>query len=342
MAKVKIVATAGPASSDYTTLRKMFKFGLDVVRLNFSHGSLSKHCEVIDLVRKLNKKYRRAVKILGDLEGFRIRVGRFSGTKTRELNKNNTVSLRNDIEKSSSDRVIPFDYKGDLSVIKPNHIIYMDDGNISLRVKESLEHVIKAVVVCPGVLKERKGINIPDSELEFEGLTEKDRSHIDFIIDQKLDYAALSFVRSASDVNEVRELIKPGHPNCRIISKIESKTAIANLESIIEASDGIMIARGDLGVAMPIHTVAILQKMIIRKSKEAGRFCITATQMLESMTENSRPTRAEVSDVTNAILDGSDYVMLSAESAVGKYAAESVEMMNEIIKYTEAHGADYK
>lgn len=334
MPKTKIIATLGPASGNYTILRKMFAAGLDVVRLNFSHGTPKQHLELIELVRRLNKKYRRRIRIMQDLEGFRIRIGRFKGTKTRELKNRTVVWLTNDTE-ADGPKIIPFDYKGDLSRIKPKQLIYIDDGNLILRVKSISATSIKAEVLEGGILKERKGINIPDADLGFEGMTEKDKRDIKFGIKNKVDYIALSFVRDEKDVREAAELIKAHLPACRLIAKIESRQAIENIDKIIDAADGIMIARGDMGIAVPIYKVPIIQKQIIKKCNAARKFVITATQMLEHMTEYSRPTRAEVTDVANAIIDGTDFVMLSAETAVGRYPYRSVLMMENIIRFTE-------
>ncbi len=332
--RTKIIATLGPASSNYTILRKMFEAGLDVVRLNFSHGSHQQHLENIEIIRKLNKKYRRHIRIMQDLEGFRIRVGRFKGPKTKQLKNRTIVWLTND-EQTQGPKTIPFDYEGSLSKILPGQLIFIDDGNLILRVKNSSEKSIKSTVVEGGILKERKGINIPEADLEFAGMTEKDRKDIEFGIEHGVDYVSLSFVRDANDVREAVELIKPSLPNCQIVAKIENRQAINNIDEIIDAADGIMIARGDMGVSLPIQEVPIIQKHIIRKCNAAGKFVITATQMLEHMTEHSRPTRAEVTDVANAIIDGTNFVMLSAETAVGLYPYQSVLMMNEIIKFTE-------
>jgi pyruvate kinase len=334
MPKTKIIATLGPASGNYTILRKMFAAGLDVVRLNFSHGTPKQHLELIELVRRLNKKYRRRIRIMQDLEGFRIRIGRFKGTKTRELKNRTVVWLTNDTE-ADGPKMIPFDYKGDLSRIKPKQLIYIDDGNLILRVKSISATSIKAEVLEGGILKERKGINIPDADLGFEGMTEKDKRDIKFGIKNKVDYIALSFVRDEKDVREAAELIKAHLPACRLIAKIESRQAIENIDKIIDAADGIMIARGDMGIAVSIYKVPIIQKQIIKKCNAAKKFVITATQMLEHMTEYSRPTRAEVTDVANAIIDGTDFVMLSAETAVGRYPYRSVLMMENIIRFTE-------
>ena len=190
-------------------------------------------------------------------------------------------------------------------------------------------------MVVPGILKENKGINIPDINLKFEGLTEKDKSDLDFAVKNKVDFIAQSFVRNRQDIVHVKDFIKDSGLKCQIIAKIENRDGIQNIDEILEASDGIMIARGDMGVSLPIYKIPILQKMLIRKCNRRKKFVITATQMLESMTEHIRPTRAEVTDVANAILDGSNYVMLSGETAVGQYPVETVQMMNQIIKFTE-------
>jgi pyruvate kinase len=332
--KTKIIATLGPASSNYATLRKMVAAGMDVVRLNFSHGSYRQHLNSIELVRKINKKYRRHIRIMQDLEGFRIRIGRFEGSRTMVLKSRTVVMLTND-PSASGPKTIPFDYPGELSQMQPKQLIYIDDGNIRLRVKTVSGDYIKAEVLEGGILKERKGVNIPGVDLKFKGITDKDKKDIEFGIAQGVDYVALSFVRDAEDVAEARDLIKPRLPNCRLVAKIENRQAIQNIDEIVDAADGIMIARGDMGVCLPIYEVPIIQKQIIRKCNAARKFVITATQMLEHMTEHTRPTRAEVADVANAIIDGTDYVMLSAETAVGRYPYQCVQMMNEIIKFTE-------
>jgi len=334
MPKTKIVATLGPASDNYAVLRKMVRAGLDVVRLNFSHGTHTQHLESMRLIRQINKKYGRAIRIMQDLEGFRIRVGTFEGEKTRLLKDRAVVWLTN-APNTHGPKTIPFDYPGDLRRIKPGQMIYIDDGNLALRAESVHAGSIRATVIEGGLLKERKGINMPGANLAFRGMTEKDRRDIQFGIQHEVDYVALSFVRDANDVREAAEIVKPHLPECQVVAKVESRTAIRNIDKIIAAADGIMIARGDMGVAIPIYEVPVVQKQIICKCNAAGKFVITATQMLEHMTESTRPTRAEVTDVANAILDGTDFVMLSAETAVGKYPYESVRMMNEIIKFTE-------
>ena len=337
MPKTKIICTIGPASDDYSSLRKMMLAGMDVIRLNFSHGTLARHAEVISLIKTLNKKYSRRLRILGDLEGYRIRIGKLG--KEIPLKKKQILLLSNRAVLCGRD-FVPFDYEGSLSDIKNGSFIYIDDGNIALKVKSRSKNCLRTEVVAPGVLKEHKGMNIPDINLRFSGLTDKDKEDIEFSVKNKVDYVAQSFVRSAKDILIFRDSIKDRLPNCGIIAKIENKQGIKNIDEIISVCDGIMIARGDMGVSLPIYEIAVMQKMIIKKCNRAKKFVITATQMLESMTESLRPTRAEVTDVANAFLDGSDYLMLSGETAAGKYPVESVNMMNQIIKFTEAHAKD--
>ena len=334
MVKTKIICTIGPASSNYSVLRKMMLAGMDVVRLNFSHGNHARHAEVIHLVRSLNKKYSRRLMILGDLEGYRIRIGKLK--KEILLKKRQTLFLSNEVVTHDKNSV-PFDYEGQLSDIKNGSFIYIDDGNIELKVRSREKQCLHTEVIVPGVLKQYKGINMPDVNLRFSGLTDKDKKDIEFSIKNKVDYIAQSFVRSKKDILIFKDLVKDRIPSCKIIAKIENKDGIRNIDEIIAVSDGIMIARGDMGVSVPIYEIAVIQKMIIKKCNRMKKMVITATQMLESMTENLRPTRAEVTDVANAFLDGSDYLMLSAETAIGKYPVESVNMMNQIIKFTETH-----
>lgn len=335
MVKAKIIATLGPASSTETILRKMMLKGMDVARLNFSHGTREAHLNCIRLIRKFNKKYRRHIRILGDLEGYRIRIGRLKNSKAVDLKKRQRLCLTQD-DIIGEGNLIAFDYKGDLRDIKNGQYIYIDDGRIALAVEGHAKRCLKAKVLIGGMLKEHKGVNIPGVRLRFSGLTEKDGRDLRFAIDNRLDFIAQSFVRTKSDMLKIRDFLKGDLPKCQIIAKIENREGIRNIDEIIEVSDGIMIARGDMGISLPIYEVPIIQKEIIKKCNRAKKFVITATQMLESMVENHIPTRAEVTDVANAIIDGSDYLMLSAETAVGRYPVETVEMMNNIIKFTES------
>ena len=335
-AKTKIVATLGPASSSYSVLLKMVKSGLDVVRFNFSHGDHESHLRRMKTVKKINEKYRRRIRIMQDLEGFRIRVQKFKGAEQKPLVKGKKVWLIKEPD-TGDPRMIPFDYKGDLKTIGVGQLIYIDDGNIILKVKNSLKSGIKAEVIEGGILKERKGVNMPGVRIPFSGVTPKDMKDLEFGIKHGVDYVAQSFVRTAKDIITIKDIVKEKLPKCQVVAKIESREAIKNIDSIIKVSDGIMVARGDMGMAVPIYEIAVIQKMIIKKCNHKKKFVITATQMLEHMTEHSRPTRAEVTDVSNAILDGTNFVMLSEESAAGSYPVESVKMMDQIIKFTESY-----
>ena len=334
MIKTKILATLGPSSSTPAILRRLYRAGLDAVRLNFSHGTHAEHAARVGLVRELNLKLRRHVLILQDLKGNRIRVGLLKSPL--ELKRHQQVNL---VQAAAARRPgeIPFDYRGSLKVIKKGHFIYIDDGNIALEVKAAGRDSLFCEVAAGGLLKERKGVNIPLARLDFPLLSDEDKRDIEFGAALRPDFIAQSFVRSKADVLAVARLVKPRLPSCKIIAKIEAREAIKNLEEIVEAADGLMVARGDLGVMFPLWEVPLLQKRIIKICNRLKKPVITATQMLETMTTNPVPTRAEVSDVANAVLDGTDYVMLSGETAAGKYPAETVDMMNRIIKYTEAH-----
>lgn len=333
MVKTKIICTLGPASSGETVIRKMMRAGMDAARLNFSHSQPPELLNRIRLVRLLNAKYHRRVKLFGDLQGHRVRVGGLIAPLS--LKKNQIMWLTREKIKGARGK-IPFDYQGPLRSIKDGHQIFIDDGNIALEVIGRAKDNIKTRVIAGGLLKEHKGINIPEARLEFGGISRKDIEDISFCEKHGVEYIAQSFVRASNDILDVKRLLKAGS-RCQIIAKIENREGIRNIDEIIRVSDGIMIARGDMGVSLPIYEIPVVQKMIIKKCNRAGKFVITATQMLESMTENLRPTRAEVTDVANAILDGTDFVMLSAESAVGKHPVETVVMMNNIIKFTEKY-----
>jgi len=311
----------------------MMLAGMDVARLNFSHGKPQELLHRIGLIRILNAKYHRRIRILGDLQGHRIRIGEL--VAPLELKKRKILWLTQQKVKGEHTRV-SFDYQGSLRNIKNGQYIFIDDGNIALEVIGRTKNSLKTKVIIGGLLKEHKGVNIPEARLEFGSISQKDIEDILFCEKHGVEYIAQSFVRTKKDILDVRKLLKPGS-QCRVIAKIECREGIQNIDEIIKVSDGIMIARGDMGVSLPVYQIPIIQKMIIKKCNRAGKFVITATQMLESMTENRIPTRAEVTDVANAIIDGTDFVMLSAESAVGKYPIETVGVMNNIIKFTEGY-----
>jgi len=329
----KIIATIGPSCISETILRKMVFSGLDMVRINFSHGTYEDYMKHIENMRKINRKYRRAIKIIGDLEGFRIRVGFFKNRKEILLEKNKTVYLVKNIY--GNEKEIPIDYKGNFLDFGKAEYVFIDDGNIILKIKDVDEERIKARVISGGVLKEKKGVNVPGAELKFEPLNEKDRKSIKFALENNFDFLALSFVRSKNDILNLKKEI--GEEKIKVIAKIENREGIKNLDEIIDVSDGIMIARGDMGISIPVYEVPFVQKEIIKECKNKRKFSITATQMLESMVENPVPTRAEVSDIANAVLDGTDCVMLSAETSIGKYPVKCVKIMNEIVKFSEMY-----
>jgi len=334
MAKTKIICTLGPASDNESILRQMMLAGMDVVRLNFSHGTLKEHLECIRLVRRLNKKYRRHIRILGDLEGYRMRIGELRGQHPVEVKKRQVLWLTTESIAGEGSR-IPFDWAGSLRPITPGQFVYIDDGLIALKVEARDGKNLKTRVIVGGRIKEHKGINIPGVRLDITGLTLKDKEDIRFCVEHKVDYIAQSFVRNKRDILDLKAHLKGDVSKCGVIAKIENRDGIRNVSEILSVCDGIMVARGDMGISIPIYEVPYVQKKIIKRCNKAGKFVITATQMLESMTEHPIPSRAEVSDVANAILDGTDYVMLSAESAVGLYPVKCVEMMNQIIKFTE-------
>ncbi|MFH0753536.1 MAG: pyruvate kinase [Candidatus Omnitrophota bacterium] len=336
MVKTKIICTLGPASNKRSVLVAMMRAGMDVVRLNFSHGKIEEHLASIRLVREINRIYRRRVMILGDLEGYRVRVGQIKNPQGLMLNKGEHVWLTRKAV-AGDDRVIPFDYAGNITRIKKGAQIFIDDGNIALVAEEVRKDTVKCRVVVAGVVKEHKGINMPDVKIDIQGVTAKDRRHVEFCVTHKVDFLAQSFVRNREDVLALKKELGRSDFQPRVIAKIENREGIRNVDSIMRCCDGIMIARGDMGVSIPIYEVPVVQKDIIRKCNTAGKLVITATQMLESMTANLRPTRAEVSDVANAIIDGTDAVMLSAETAVGLYPPACVQMMNKIIQFTEKH-----
>jgi pyruvate kinase len=334
MVKTKIISTLGPASNSETVLRKMFARGLDGVRLNFSHGSHPEHLHRIKIIRALNKKMRRAIKIMQDLEGYRLRVGGL--IEPISLKKGSEFYLTQE-EIVGSRQEIPFDYKGSLKRIKRGGLIYIDDGKIELTVKGVEKRRLKVKALVSGVLKEHKGINIPGAKLDFDALTQKDKKDVKIAVKEKLDYVAQSFVRDARDIKRLKDIVKSKHAQCEIFAKVESADALGNIEEIIDEADGVIVARGDLGICVPIYKVPVIQKEIIKRCRLKKKPVIVATQMLEGMTEGRLPTRAEVSDVANAILDGATHLMLSGETAVGKHPPKVIDMMNKIIKHTEEY-----
>lgn len=331
MSKAKIICTIGPASVSRPILKKMALAGMRVARFNFSHAQKGELFPRVKRLQFLNKKSNQSLKILGDLQGHRIRIGNL--INKIKLKKNQTIYL-SQLKKKNTLKSIPFDYKGSLIPIKKGYRIFIDDGNIALEVAGLGKNSLKAKVITGGLLKPHKGVNIPQAKLDFGRITDKDIEDISFCKKYNFDYIAQSFVCDRQDILEVKNILGK-NSKIKVIAKIENREGIENIDRIIRAADGIMVARGDMGVSLPIYKIPIIQKMIIKKCNQAKKPVITATQMLESMTENLRPTRAEVADVANAIIDGTDFVMLSAETATGKYPSQTVKMMRDIIKFTE-------
>jgi pyruvate kinase len=330
--RTKIVCTLGPASSTPDVLRSLIGAGLNVARINFSHGTHEEHAELIATVRSIARELGRPVAILGDLQGPRIRVGDLD--EPVELEEGTQVVLSPEGSRAAKKSDIPITYDGLARDVRLGSRVLMDDGLIELQVTEVKADAVRALVVHGGSLRAHKGLNLPGIAVSAPSLTDKDRADIAFAVKQDLDYLALSFVRKADDIRALRALVPKG---LLLVAKIEKDTALADIHAIVETADAVMVARGDLGVELPFEEVPIAQKRIIGVANALGRPVITATQMLESMVTNPRPTRAEASDVANAILDGTDAVMLSAETAAGAYPRLAVEAMTRIIHEIEKH-----
>lgn len=331
--RTKIIATIGPASSSAAVIAKLIRAGMDVARLNFSHGEHADHTKRIRLIRQEAAKAGKQIAIIQDLQGPKIRVG---------LMQNDAISLkRGDMPTLTSasvigtPSVITVSYRHLARDLKAGDTILFDDGRLELTMVKKKAGGVLAKVIRGGILKSHKGVNIPGSHLAIPSITSKDKEDIIFGIKHEVDYIALSFVRSAADIENAKRFMRTIGADVPIIAKIEKPEAVQNLDAIISASDGVMVARGDLGVEMRPEQVPLLQKKIIAACNDAEKPVITATQMLESMIENPQPTRAEASDVANAILDGTDCVMLSGETAVGKHPVQAVEVMARIAVETE-------
>jgi len=344
--RTKIVCTIGPASASDVVLRRMIKAGMNVARLNFSHGTYESHAAMLKKIRGAAKVEREPVAILQDLQGPKIRLGELPKNGVQIKNGEQIVfSTKISVFKAGTKILLPVTYKKLYKDVKVGHRIFLDDGLMEVKVEKISNQEVFCRVVNGGKLLSHKGMNFPDSTLKISSVSEKDKADLVFGVKQGVDWVALSFVTSAKDVKNLRTLLikaakgkKAAVPN--IIAKIEKHEAIKNFNEILAEADGIMVARGDLGVEIPAEDVPIRQKEIIEKCRLAGKPVIVATQMLDSMTRNPRPTRAEVSDVANAVIDHADAVMLSGESATGSYPAETVEIMSKIIKKAEASPYD--
>lgn len=334
--KTKIIATLGPASSGKETLKKMFLAGLDVCRINFSHSSHEAAAEIIKTIRELNEEIGVDVAILADLQGPKLRVGEMKNGKVF-LEKRSILEFTNEKIVGDEKRVY-MSYTEFSEDVEVGDAILIDDGKIKLEVVyTNKKDTVKAKVIYSGFLAGKKGVNLPHTDISLPSLTEKDIADAEFALSQNVDWIALSFVRQVSDVIELKQMIKRKRKNTYVVSKIEKPQAIKNLDDIISETDAIMVARGDLGVEMPFDIVPLLQKEIVEKCINASVPVIIATQMMESMITNFRPTRAEANDVANAVIDGVDTVMLSGETSVGKYPVKTIENMHKIIQNTEKH-----
>jgi pyruvate kinase len=330
----KILCTLGPATATQERIRQLILVGADAFRLNFSHSSYETHQKLYDMVRAAARELDRHIPVVQDLQGPKIRIGLLPGGPVL-LRPASIITLTTDVVKSGDER-IPVSYKKLVDDVQPGDNIYLDDGLITLRVEAKSGRNITCNVINGGLLKDRKGVNLPGVKVSEPSLTAKDRKDLLFGLKMGVDFVALSFVRTAKDILDLKKLIASKGKQTPVIAKIEKFEAIREIDAIIDAADAIMIARGDLGVELPSHEVPLLQKRIIRKCNEMGKPVITATQMLESMVHNPRPTRAESSDVANAVFDGTDVVMLSAETSVGAYPVEAVMAMNDIIRSSES------
>lgn len=330
----KIVATIGPASDSPEVLSKMIDAGVNVVRLNFSHGDHEKHHANVQIIRQLSHEKNIPVGILQDLQGPKIRVGRFKQGEVILKPSDKFIITVDDIE--GDEKKVGTTYKDLAKDVEAGMLLLVDDGNMMLRVEQVRGNDIATKVVIGGVLKNNKGINVPEAHLSVPALSEKDTADLEFGSELGVDWVALSFVRSRDDLLLTRHYIERLGGHAKLMAKIEKPQAVEQFSSILREADGIMVARGDLGVEMPTEQVPMIQKSLIAQCREAGKPVITATQMLESMVKLPRPTRAEASDVANAIYDGTDAIMLSAESATGDYPIEAVSVMNRIAREVEA------
>ncbi len=334
--KTKIVATIGPASTAKEVLREMINAGMNICRINFSHGNYDTVTETISNLRELNVEMETYVGILADLQGPKLRIGEVQD-KSVELVAGKEVIITTVPAISTAERIYITYPEFPKDVVVGENVL-IDDGKLLLKVIASdKDKEVKALVVQGGTLSSRKGVNLPNTKISLPCLTEKDIKDLDFALKNKVEWIGLSFVRSVTDIMDLRQRIKAADSTARIVAKIEKPEALLEIDEIIEATDAVMVARGDLGVELPLEQVPTIQKMLVRKCIQQSRPVIIATQMMESMLTNQSPTRAEVNDVANAVLDGADAVMLSEETSVGKYPVRTVQHMHNIVSYIEAH-----
>lgn len=333
--RTKIVCTLGPSSNTKEDIEKLYRAGMNVVRINFSHGTHDGHKKTIGHVREVAEKVGYAIPVLMDLQGPKIRVGQMKDG-AQVIKTGDFIRLTSNEVLGTPD-LVPIDYPKLAEDSQVGNQILIDDGLLELKIVKKGDDGIVAKVVVGGILKSRKGVNLPDVDISMSSLTEKDKEDLEFGLKVGVDYVAMSFVRSSRDIQDVISRIRAAGSNASIIAKIEKPEAVKVIDEIIEETDGIMVARGDLGIEIPSEQVPLVQKKIIEKCRIAGKPVITATQMLDSMINNPRATRAESSDVANAVLDGTDAVMLSGETAAGKYPVEAVKTMDKIIKSVESN-----
>ena len=334
--RAKIIATLGPASDDKETIRNLLTAGMDVARINFSHGDLESHARVIQTLRETARELNRPITILQDLSGPKIRTGEIPSGEINLIQGKQFTLTTDNIQ--GTEEIVSVNYLDLPQSAEVGGRILLDDGKLELKVIEIKGNQVITEVIQGGVLKPRKGVNLPGANLTIRTLTDKDLVDLKFGLAHDIDVLALSFVRSAEDIKRLRQEIKkinPDQGNIPIIAKLEHPDAIENLHEIIHEADGVMVARGDLGIEMPPESVPIEQKRIVSMANKHLSYVIIATQMLDSMVDNPRPTRAEASDVANAVLDGSDAVMLSGETAIGKFPIKTVQMMSSIIRQSE-------
>lgn len=334
MRRTKIVCTIGPASRSPETLERLIRAGMDVARLNFSHGTQAEHLEVITTVRRIATALGRSVAILQDLAGLKIRIGEIaSGSVTLQAGAPFTLTTRQ-VLGSAQEVSVPYLHL--TKDVRPGDTLLLSDGDVELEVLGTTDEDVRCQVITGGTLASRKGVHLPAGSITAAAFTDKDRDDLAFGLRHEVDYVGLSFIRTAADVADARGMVQHHGRTVPLIAKIETQPSLTNIDEILDAVDGIMVARGDLGVAIPLSTVPRLQKMLIGKANRAGKPVITATQMLRSMQDSPRPTRAEVTDVANAVLDGTDAVMLSEETAIGRFPVDAVSMMSAIAADAES------
>ncbi|MCC6599538.1 MAG: pyruvate kinase [Crocinitomicaceae bacterium] len=340
MKKTKIVATIGPASSSKEVLKDMILSGLDVARINFSHGAYEDHKAVIDAVREIDAELGTNTSLLADLQGPKLRIGEMeNGSVTLVQGQSIIIST---VPQVGTEQQIYTNYKEFAADVKAGETVLLDDGKIVLKILNTNgRDTVECEVIQGGPLSSKKGLNLPNTKVSLPSLSEKDINDLHFALSQNVDWIGLSFVRSAQDVVALKEIIQATEKHAKVVAKIEKPEAVDQIDDIIRESDALMVARGDLGVEIPLQNVPLVQKMIVKKCLNAARPVIVATQMMESMIANMSPTRAEVTDVANAVLDGADAVMLSGETSVGKYPVEAIRMMNSIVGEAEKYDGLY-